>query len=53
MIENGTIVAALDNPELCGNWRDVFTENEVDFSVERESDGEYLLPYMRIKDFSF
>lgn len=53
LIENGTIVAALDNPELCGNWRNVFTENEVDFSVERESDGEYLLPYMRIKDFSF
>lgn len=52
-IENGRVVCAADNPVIAGSWHDILSGADFDFSKERSSDGEYLLPYIRIKNFEF
>ena len=53
LVENGKIVCALEDCPVSGNWFTILSEGNFTLSRERVSDGEYVLPWMKIENITF
>lgn len=53
MIKNGKIVCALNDVRVSGNWLDILARGSFEFSSRRETNGESILPWMKVEKVKF
>jgi len=53
LIENGKIVSALEDCPASGNWFTILSGEDFTFSRERVSNGEFVMPWMKIEHITF